>query len=845
MDPPPTTGLLYFPLADPHRDSPSGFQIPPNAPGSKRRRLRGACDSCKQRKIRCDSAEMPGNVCTNCISFNSRCTHQGYSKSDSSSKKSSPSADSPEDPPDPDAYHGKTASEHVEDILIKSTAYIAARDLRNILLDVARYSRKLEIELAQCRRHASVDPSASPSAHTDSSNDVEVLDSSPDGMLVLCDDLQVMAMYNPTGSRFFGRSSSLYLIQTALEFKKDHDGPDAPQPDPIRRTEFYFSPWELSPTPPAPVYNFPPDDLLNSLVSTYFTRINILMALLHRPTFERSLASGLHLLDHSFGSVVLAVCALASRYSDDPRVVMEGTNSRLSAGWQWYQQIQHAGYGLARDFYLARTLYDVQRLFLSVAYLQGTCSQEACWVLVSIGIRNMQDLGTHMQKRHVSSPTGSNKTAIRTIEEELYLRAFWMLICSDIMISAFIGRPRATSEDDYDIDYPADCDDEYWDHPDPTKRFQQPEGKPSIYAFSVAYMKLTEILGTAQKTIYSVKNLKKRSTGWSQTAVADLDSALNEWLDAIPDHLRWDPNREDETFATQSACLYTAYYHVQIQIHRSFIPSPTNDAPLSSTFPSLAICANSARSCSRVMESQAAKRGLIAHPQVVSSLIDSAILLLLNVWGARRSGVSADPQRAANDVHKLIKVLQMYELRWQVAGRYCDALFTIGNQLLTNPASVPHTTRKRTRDTDANTAPVVPSTLEEQPRNIAGSARVNAAQDQQNASTMGYHPMPISTEELGHLPVYQSFDWGVPFGGDLFDTGGFSFEFAGHAGQLPAFTPSPGAPPQTPQTHLTVTNDWATRDWANYIDGVDPLIEMCMDPDDSRLSSRDPDRRAT
>jgi hypothetical protein len=100
------------------------------------------------------------------------------------------------------------------------------------------------------------------------------------------------------------------------------------------------------------------------------------MGLLHRPTFESSLASGLHLIDHSFGSIVLAVCALASRlvwlyalfsfrsrhfrYSDDPRVVLGGTNSKLSSGWEWFQQINPA-----RDFFLTRTLHDLQRIFVS------------------------------------------------------------------------------------------------------------------------------------------------------------------------------------------------------------------------------------------------------------------------------------------------------------------------------------------------------------------------------------------------------------------------------------------------------------------------------------------------
>jgi hypothetical protein len=42
--------------------------------------------------------------------------------------------------------------------------------------------------------------------------------------------------------------------------------------------------------------------------------------LLHRPTFEKEIAEGLHKRNATFGAVVLVVCAIGSRYSDDPRV---------------------------------------------------------------------------------------------------------------------------------------------------------------------------------------------------------------------------------------------------------------------------------------------------------------------------------------------------------------------------------------------------------------------------------------------------------------------------------------------------------------------------------------------
>src|ERR1700678_2210168 len=65
--------------------------------------------------------------------------------------------------------------------------------------------------------------------------------------------------------------------------------------------------------------------------------------------------------------------------------------------------------------------------------------------------------------------------------------------------------------------------------------------------------------------------------------------------------VRWNSNPENSLFLRQSALLHATYYHLQILIHRPFIPSPRNPNP--PTFPSLAICTNAARSCCHILES--------------------------------------------------------------------------------------------------------------------------------------------------------------------------------------------------------------------------------------------------
>ena len=103
-------------------------------------------------------------------------------------------------------------------------------------------------------------------------------------------------------------------------------------------------------------YTFPEPDLVDHLVDLYFTRINLFLPFLHRPTFERHLRNGLHFRDQAFASVLLCLCACASRYSDDPRVLLEGTTAWHSSGWKWFSQVQR----LRRSLMGPPLLYDVQ-----------------------------------------------------------------------------------------------------------------------------------------------------------------------------------------------------------------------------------------------------------------------------------------------------------------------------------------------------------------------------------------------------------------------------------------------------------------------------------------------------
>ncbi|KAJ7072113.1 fungal-specific transcription factor domain-containing protein [Mycena amicta] len=652
-------------------------------PASKKRRLQvsslatdafnmlnplyGACDICRSKKIRCDSARMPNNICSNCISFGSDCTHFASAANKRTSTKQTQRADDKPRTP---------IQKQISAILSTTSPFSLPQDpaaALRILVDVAAYAKSLEQEVAVLREATLpdlpiVDPSTS---YTRPPTPTDLSLSATDGcVLTELNERMKGLMVDSSHNRFYGSSSDIMLVKTAMDIKRE-SGEDKNLADhllALKRPEYWLAkPWHQPPPEAADLYVFPEDDLLHSLMSLYFFHCHPFIPLLHRQTFEKAVAGGLHLRDGRFGATLLLVCALASRYSKDPRVILQGTNSELSCGWKWAGQIRL----VRQSFTTTPSLYDVQ---ICLVFLQGTGCPELCWVLTSIGIRLAQDVGAHRRRRY---------TGDKQAEDQLWTRAFWVLVCIDILLSASFGRPRATTADDFDLDLPIECDDIYWE--DSEAPFKQPSGVPSLLAYLNCYIKLLDILGFAQRTLYTLKRSKKRgkeAEQWNQQVVAELE--YNNWIDSLPDHLKWDPHRENFIFFQQSASLYASYYHVQIQIHRPFIPAPSRSSPLS--YPSLAVCANSARSCAHVMDVQS-RRGILPLAHVKMALFDSSVILLLIIWSGRKNGVVVDTSKEIYDVHTCLNIMKSFERRWQVAGRLWDTMYAMlsAGELLEEP----------------------------------------------------------------------------------------------------------------------------------------------------------------
>ncbi|KAL0069032.1 Gypsy retrotransposon integrase-like protein 1 [Marasmius tenuissimus] len=384
---------------------------------------------------------MPGAICSHCVACKIECTHAIVKK------KGIPSASGL-----PVDEHDKAINSLVDKILSTTKQYLPEdpRIIRQNLVDLATYIRHLTRELDGHSASVTSGPRSQTRASPLSTRE-------EDEVVTQLDQHFKLLNIERTQSRYFGTSSRIMLVQNAMEIKKEFSKQEASEALsrskrlPMWEMEELLDAsdsqqWQQMPEVPRNPLSFPEIDLMNELVHLYFVNFNVFFPLLHRPTFVNLVTNGVYLHDYYVGATVLAVCALGSRYSNDPRVFYPGSTSQHSVGWRWIKQLQL----MPTTFLYPPSLYQVQAYIVSprfhtraphpslirntqlvMQFTNTTTTPEHPWLLTSFGIRLCEDIGIHRKGRG------------NTIEAELWRRAFWSLIMVDVIVSQIVGRPQA------------------------------------------------------------------------------------------------------------------------------------------------------------------------------------------------------------------------------------------------------------------------------------------------------------------------------------------------------------------------------------------------------------------
>ncbi|KAH9481989.1 ABC-transporter-regulating transcription factor [Psilocybe cubensis] len=652
----------------------------------RRRRLRGACDACRTKKTKCDSALKPGKVCTNCIMSSTICTHDMPRRQKEKQLKEMTAA----------------YVEILETRIKKLETYIQkmhpGEDIDRII-EAGRNDKCPELRMPSNTSQVAVPRTTrflystnlrfvEPGIDDASTTDDDSVESDTEDLALAALTENMKKFTTSTAAaideRFYGQGSMFMFAKQVTDVRNEVTGEmhgiHPGHTNQFRRRIYWdLEPWESAYiSTPEPPYTYPEVDLLNNLVSLYFDRCNILLPVLHRPTFVKSLSIGQHLWDPLFGMTVLLVCALGAKYSQDLRVMMfnDSSGTGISAGWHYFSQVQ-----VYRKRMLHKsTTYDLQYYALAALYLSSTSLPQASWTLLAIGLRHAFEKGVHRRRGPQQKPS---------VEYELQKRAFWALVCLDSAESSFVGRACSIPLEAYDLDYPIECDDEYWDTGDRETCFRQPEGKPCSISAFVALIKLCEILGFVLRTLYSNKKTRILSgflgSRWEGRMVAELDSTMNKWKESLPSHLHWDSGERNEVFFHQSVILHATYSYVQIQIHRPYLLA--KGSPL--TAPSFAICSNAARTCSGILEA-AVIRDVGVLPITIIAAYTSGMVITLGIWMTQSAGTTDGFRAEKDNLEKCVQYLRKCEKRWHSGGRLGDILSEASAEMHQNRPSINH-----------------------------------------------------------------------------------------------------------------------------------------------------------
>ncbi|CDU23715.1 related to transcriptional activator acu-15 [Sporisorium scitamineum] len=712
----------------------------------KRRRVQRACD----KKVRCDGLQPDKGACTNCANYGYECTFVDAARKRAPPRsyveaiearivkmeqliaRLAPGVDftdrigkpirRPDEKGDESNNDAKPSSEEVSPT--KETRPLDTISLgraNSLCGPGASITQMLSPSHVKSRNNSKSDLAAT--SDDDSEDDVAFIqsridevnlqaqpavasssatfDSSSSERLILGDRIKVEHTPHAAPThKFIGKASAMHSLPlleklSSKSYTELGFHPKGARPEYWAIPSGFMDP----PTDPAIAISAWPDpDLADMLLNAFFGRINREFPVINESLYRHEYTNQPELRSEpEWIALSFCIFMLGSHYVDDDRV-KAFPSDKHSRGMHWWQAAKNLFFRMGR---IDKPLWRIQCLLLSTLFQLGIpISASNSWILLGGAIRVLLDVGAH--RKHTAK-----KLRLSRLDEETYKRVFWVAYSLDRECAASLGRPIMLQDEDIDVELPFEIDDEYlFKTPDAEPLPVQPQDKPALISGFLCSLRLDEIVGRTLKTVYALHKTKIRfginSKEWDERLVSEIDSALNNWLDTVPPHLRYDPHERSDEWLLQSSLLYSKYYNCQLLVHRPFIPAKKGASEKSIlNFPSLAICTNAARSISHLLTNLKDRHlhNQIGIPVAFRAVSASSILLMV-VWGAKRNGGRVSSS-ASTDLRRSIDVLKAMEEHWQFCGKAVDILesiMTSTHVVVPRSASQSEQGTKRSRD---------------------------------------------------------------------------------------------------------------------------------------------------
>ncbi|PWZ02906.1 hypothetical protein BCV70DRAFT_143909, partial [Testicularia cyperi] len=679
--------------------------------GGKRRRVQRACDTCRKKKVRCDGLQPEKGACSNCANYGYECTFidaarkrppprsyieaietriakmedllatlaPGVDFTDRIGKPVRRPDDKTEDGQDP----GRSDSQMEAAIKAEPQPIGLSCDLSGPGHHYTHAERIREMLSPSHNREQTCD------TDDDSEDDIAFIGAGlsatrigsgtekrihPDERFIVTkSDKLAVDEVAPQTHKFIGKASAMHLLPL-VEKLSGRDKTDLGLYPKGARPEFWILPSGLMDAPgdvSLVMDLWPEPDLATSLLDAYFARLNHDFPMINEAQFRDEYGNKPELRkDPEWVARAFAVFMAASQHLLDDRTQADPKDPHSRGVHFW-----HAVKTLAwRNTPFERPLWRVQTMLLCTLFQMGTpVSASASWFLLGGAIRALLDIGAHRK------PT-ARKLGLSRVDEESFKRVFWVAYSLDREVSAALGRPVMLQDEDIDLELPVAIDDYLlFNTPENQPLPEQPKESPAIITGFLCALRLDELIGRTLRMVYALHKTKLRfgahGREWDERIVTEIDSALNNWLDTVPSHLRYDPHETNDEWLMQSSLLYSKYYNCQILVHRPFIPARKSGSETSIlNFPSLAICTNASRSISNLI-CTLKERNLQNEAGIPIAFRSSSAagILMMVIWGAKRNGGRVSSSASA-DLRRLIDVWKSMEHQWQVSGKLADIM---------------------------------------------------------------------------------------------------------------------------------------------------------------------------
>lgn len=370
--------------------------------------------------------------------------------------------------------------------------------------------------------------------------------------------------HTQTQPGFFGASSAssfMKQVKDAIDSRSEPTASRSTKPDGEGKVSLSsLMPQGDESTPSRLEYTLPSRRTTDSLMQAYWDLAHPLYPFIHRRETEE-IYKGVWSGEGSDSNLNLCllhgIFALATQMSS--KIAPE---KRQSAS---HGLFLHARVFLYNSDWESGSLQTVQCLLLMSKYLQSTNDPQKCWMVVGMAVRLAQSLGLHLEQ---------TVARLKSVREQELVRKVWTgCVLLDRSVCMTLGRPGMISRANAVALKPPLLVDE--DHLDASRDPLVEQGnRPSVIAFWNHSLSLYEIINEILVSFYNPLVKARRSDrhdlffggpirkvyGQSNynvyqtdnATVLQLDAALEDWKEAIPEHLRlYAPENKHQSFLFQ------------------------------------------------------------------------------------------------------------------------------------------------------------------------------------------------------------------------------------------------------------------------------------------------------